>query len=212
MTSAAFSIPRDPQQMVSAHRRAAKASSATSQVADEAIRQLIEQRRRRNRFGDEPESKPSLLGGFTEAIGDAVNDQVRRFGLPMWLVRVGVAAAVVTVLATAVLFRGGSTTVHSVDGSVVFEGRPLANATLAFHKTGPDASEPVTLTADAAGTFRTGPDVTLPAGLYAIVVRPATVRAKKPPAIPTTYADPVNTPLRVLITEDLVGLKLLVRR
>lgn len=212
MTSAAFSVSRDPQQMVSVARRAGTASSSTSQAADEALRQVIEQRRRRNKYGDEPETKPSLLGNVTEAIGDVVNEQVRRFGLPMWLVRVGVAAAVVTVLATAVVFRGGSATVHSVDGSVVFEGRPLANATLAFHRTGPDGVEPITLTADAAGTFRTSPDVTLPAGLYAVVVRPAPARGKKAPAVPPTYADPTNTPLRVLVTEDLVGLKLLVRR
>lgn len=212
MTSAAFSIPRDPQQLVSVNKRAANSSSATSQAADEAIRQVVEQRRRRNKYGNEPEQKPSLVGGFTAALGDAVNDSVRRFGLPMWLVRVGVATAVVVVLGSAVLLRGGPATRHTVDGTVVFEGRPLANARLAFHKTGTDSPEPITLTSDAAGGFRTSPDVTLPAGLYAIVVQPATPRAKKPLPIPKAYADPANTPLRVLVTEDLVGLKLLVRR
>lgn len=212
MTSAAFSIPRDPQQFVSVHKRAANASTATSQAADEALRQLVEQRRHRNKHGAEPEPAPSLVGGFTAALSDAVNDSVRRFGLPMWLVRVGVAAAVVVVLGSAVLLRGGSATRHTVNGTVVFEGRPLAGATLAFHKTGADSPEPITLTADASGGFRSSPDVTLPAGLYAIVVQPATVRAKKPLPIPKAYADPTNTPLRVLVTEDLIGLKLLVRR
>lgn len=212
MTSTAFSIPRDPQQFVSVHKRAANASGATSQAAEEAIRQVIEQRRHRNKYGAAPEPKESLVGGFTAALGEAVNDSVRRFGLPMWLVRVGVAAVVVIVLGSAVLLRGGPVTRHTVDGTVVFEGRPLANARLAFHKTGPDSAEPITLTADASGGFRSSPDVTLPAGLYAIVVQPATVRAKKPLPIPKAYADPTNTPLRVLVTEDLVGLKLLVRR
>jgi len=212
MTSAAFSVSRDPNQLVSVTKRGGSASSATSKAADEALRHVIEQRRRRHRYGNDPRPKPSLLGGVTAAIGDAVNDQVRRFGLPMWLVRVGVAAAVVVVLGSAVLFRGGPATRHSVDGTVVFEGRPLANATLAFHSTGAQTTEPITLAADAAGVFRTGPDITLPAGLYAVVVQPAAARSKKPLPISKAYADPAQTPLRVLVTEDLVGLKLLVRR
>jgi hypothetical protein len=216
MTSAAFSVPRNPQQtpqpLVSVTRRAGTASSSTSQAADEAIRKLIDRRRRRNKYGDEPQVQPTLLDKAGWAIGDVVGDQIRRFGLVMWLVRVGAAVAVVAVLASVVLFRGGATAAHSVDGLVVFEGQPLANASLAFHKTGPDAGEPISLTADATGSFRTSPEELLPAGLYAVVVRPASTHGQKPPAVPRTYADPANTPLRVLVSEDLVGLRLLVRR
>jgi hypothetical protein len=90
---------------------------------------------------------------------------------------------------------------------------PLARASISFHRASGDGFEPVTLTTGQDGGFRVPDEQPLPSGLYAIVVN-GVAGGKAPGAaiVPAEYRDPATTPLRVLVTENLSGLRLLVRR
>lgn len=218
MTSAAFSTPHGSRQFVSATKRAAVVSSATSQAADEAIRQIVEQQRLRVLFGDEPTPQPSLVENFVGAIAVTVGDSVRRFGLPMWLVRAAVAAAVFVVLGSAVLFRDGTARRHAIDGRVMFAGRPLADATLEFHLVNQaPTAEPfwIAVYTSPEGTFHRDASAGLPTGRYAVVVKSGQTTAKpgqqQPAVIPPKYTQPASTPLSVDVDGGAASLDLVVR-
>lgn len=210
MTSAAFAIPEDPQRRVSLRRRATNASTATSQAADEALQNVLD-RRLRKRDGRPPLPGRQEFGGAAATI----QDSVARLGLSQWLLRVAVLAGVAVVLGGAflTLARGGSSS-HSVAGTVLMGKTPLAQARLAFHRAAGGAGfEPLLISTGQDGSFRNPDDRPLPAGLYSVVIDSVGgAGPQRAPAVPALYRDPATTPLRVLVTEDLSGLRLLIRR
>lgn len=219
MATAAFSMPSDPRARISVSGRSKNPGNATSAAADEALRRLIDDRRRRHKYGSEPRRRESALGGAIGAVSDTIGGSVSRLGLPMWLLRVGVAAVVAIVLSSAVLLRGGPAMRHSVDGRVVFEGRPLSDATLEFHLTSPSATgEPfwMAIYTSADGTFRRDASAGLPSGTYAVVVKSGQVVGakgrQKPATIPAKYKQSVSTPLSVEIKGSTAALDLVVRK
>jgi len=213
MASAAFSIPSNSQQRISIARRGKSPASSTSAAADEALRRLIDDRRRRHQYGSEPERRESALGGAIGSVSDTIGESVARLGPLRWILTAAVLVAVGGVLFAGALMARPAPR-HSIAGTALIDGKPLGRVTLVFHgkDAGGEAFSQAVFTA-ADGTFSNDPTVGIPAGSYAIVVDGgASPRGKKSPAVPKIYADPAQTPLRVLVTEDLVGLKLLVRR
>lgn len=134
-----------------------------------------------------------------------------------WLVR-GLAAGVLAVatvsLALACLPRG--IPAHSVAGVVLVGKQPLVQGRIVFHPTHADpARGPLGYQTDRDGLFHSDTEHGIPAGLYVIVVESgsaAPVRPGVPAAIPSIYRDIATTPLRVHVTENLSGLRLLIRK
>jgi hypothetical protein len=213
MATAAFSMPSDPRARISISGRSKNPGNATSAAADEALRRLINDRRRRHQYGSEPQRRQSAVGGAIGAVSDTIGESVARLGVVRW-----VLTAVVVLAVGGLLFAGAlmarPVTRHSIAGTAMIDGKPLGRVTLVFHGKAPDGeafTQAVFTAAD--GTFSNDPTVGIPAGSYAIVVEGGpSPRGKKAPVVPKIYADPAQTPLRVLVTEDLVGLKVLVRR
>lgn len=209
MSSASFSMSDDGRQRVSVRRRSTNTATATSRAADEALQHVLD-RRLRKREGRLPPPSRRGLGSPAET----VRESVARLGLSQWLVRAAVLAGVAVVLGGAVmtLSRTGKT-FHSVAGTLLVGKAPLARASISFHRANGEAGEPVTLTTGQDGGFRIPDEQPLPSGLYAIVVN-GVAGGKTPGAtvVPAAYRDPATTPLRVLVTENLSGLRLLVRR
>ncbi|MFN5757371.1 MAG: hypothetical protein ACK54F_09565 [Planctomycetia bacterium] len=213
MATAAFSMPSDPRARISISGRSKNPGNATSAAADEALRRLIDDRRRRHKYGSEPQRRQSALGGAIGSVSDTIGESVSRLGAVRWGLTVVVVLAVGGLLfAGALMARPVAR--HSIAGTAMIDGKPLGRVTLVFHGKAPDGeafTQAVFTAAD--GTFSNDPTVGIPAGSYAIVVEGGpSPRGKKAPVVPKIYADPAQTPLRVLVTEDLVGLKVLVRR
>ena len=195
-------------------RRLSADATATSIAADAAIRQIRDRRRRRHKYGVEPESKRSPLGRFIEGITDPIGESIRQLGVPQWAFRAGVVFIVAAVLGWAVLFRDG-VKLHSVDGVLLVNGRPMPQTTIRFLLPGQSQDEARVFQTDQVGGFRTEADASLRQGLYTVVVQPPNRSGgtgAKQPVIPAMYTDAATTPLRVEVSEDLTGLKLLVRR
>ena len=213
MSSAAFSIPNGSQPKISVSRRGQSPTTATSAAANDAIQQILDARRRRHKYGQEPERRESALGGAIGSVTDAIGESVSRLGAVRWILSATVLVAVGGLLFAGALMARPAPR-HSVAGTALIDGKPLGRVTLVFHgkEPGGEAFTQTVFTA-ADGTFSNDPTVGIPAGSYAIVVDGgAAPRGKKAPVVPKIYANPAQTPLRVLVTEDLVGLKLLVRR
>jgi hypothetical protein len=209
MTSAAFAMPDDRRQRVSVRRRSTNSATATSQAADDALQYVLD-RRLRKREGRLPPPRRGDGAGPAEAI----RESLERFGLPMWLLRVGLLAGVAVVLGGAIVtLAGAGSASHSVAGTLLVGKAPLAGATISFHRASGDGFEPVTLTTGQGGTFASPDERPLPAGLYAIVVDGVPGgHPRRAAVVPAEYRDPATTPLRVLVTENLSGLRLMVRR
>ena len=208
MTSAAFAMPDDSRQRVSLRRRSSQSATVTSRAADEALQHVLDRRLRKREGRLPPPGRPEF-GGMA-----VIRGSVDRLGLGQWLVRAAVLAVVAGVLAAAVvrLSRTGESS-HSVAGTVLVGKAPLARASISFHRAGGEGFEPVTLTTGQDGGFRIPDEQPLPSGLYAIVVNAvAGGSTAAAGAIPAEYRDPATTPLRVLVTENLSGLRLSVRR
>lgn len=207
MSSAAFAMPDDGRQRVSLRRRATAAATTTSAAADEALQHVLDCRLRKREGRLPPPSRPAAMQGGSAPVAPSGN----RFGSPQWLLRAGVLGFVTLVLGVALLtLAGRGATSHTVAGRVLLGKTPLHNATISFHRASGAAHEPVSLTTAADGSFRIEADRPLPAGLYAVVVDGA--GNGKAVVVPAPYRDPGTTPLRVLVTENLTGLQLLVRR
>jgi hypothetical protein len=200
MTSAAFSMPGDRRPRVSIRRRSTVTSTETSAAADAALDYMLDRRLRR-REGRPPPPRRQAVGGGSPASPGQV-------GSPLWLVRVGLLVFIALVLGAAVLalVPAGSSS-HTVAGRVLLGKQPLRHATLVFHRANGGDDEAVSLITGADGSFRIEEDRPLPAGLYAVVVTAAPAARVPPP-----YCAADTTPLRVLVTENLSGLQLLVRR
>ncbi|MFM8735860.1 MAG: hypothetical protein ACKOC8_11775 [Pirellulales bacterium] len=212
MTSAAFSMSSDPAKRISLRRPAKSPATQTASAADEAIRQVLDRRRQRREDRKAGRDRPGALDGVTTALSDSMS----RLGFGPWLFRVVVLAGVTVVLGGAVWAIASSGTArHPIGGVVLVNGKPLANASLVFHRQ--DEAQPLRreFTTGADGRFKAD-EPGLPAGVYAVVVTAAAppARGKKPAAaaIPKAYRDPATTPLRIDLCEALPDLRLLVRR
>ena len=215
MSSAAFSVPSGSPQRVSLRRSGVKPATATSSAADEAIRQVIDRRRRRNAGMLEPEPRASALETAIGSVSTGISGSIEQLGMPQWVLRAVVLGAVAVVLGGAVFSMSmRAPGLHSVDGLVLFGSVPVPQSRISFHLIGPAAADaqPLAFTTGKDGSFRSEGEPAIPAGLYAVTVDAVPRNVKALPPIPTTYRDPGTTPLRVQITENLSGLKLLIRR
>jgi hypothetical protein len=211
MSSAAFSVPNGSQPKISLNRRGQRPSTATSSAADEAIQQILDARRRRNKYGSEPERRESALGGAIGSVTDTIGESVSRLGVVRF-----VLTAVVLVAIGGVLFAGAVMARpiprHSIAGTAMIDGKPLGRVTLVFH--GKDADGEAFMQAvftAADGTFRNDPTVGIPAGSYAIVVdggpSPRGKAGSAKGGVPARYRDPSTTPIRVEIAGDTTALQ-----
>ena len=131
MSSAALSYTSGQPRRPSTKRRggtASSASSASSQAAEAAIRDLKGIRRRRHGEGDGGDESAFA------ALASHVSATVEANGMPRWTVRALVLAGVGIVLVFAVLNTLPMLTRHEFAGTATLNGRPLAGATLAFHR------------------------------------------------------------------------------
>jgi hypothetical protein len=206
-----------PRSRVSLRNQAGNASTATATAAEDALQYVLEKRLRK-REGREPPSRPrGPLGTPTPAVqgrsAPGPGASLQRWGGPQWLVRVAVFCLLTAVIGGSVLravwVGGGS---YAVAGVVLLAGKPLPNATLAFYQSA-DASLPAerTVVTGADGRFQSAADDPLKAGMYAVVVE-AGPSGRNASVIPAIYRDPATTPLRMQITENLSGIRLLIRR
>lgn len=215
MSSAAFSMSPGSPQRLSLRRSGTKPTTATSSAADEAIRQVIDRRRKRNAGMLEPEPRASALEATIGSLSEGISGSIEQLGVPQWVFRAVVLAAVAVVLGSAVFGMAmRATTLHSVDGFLLFGAVPVPQSRISFHLLGPAATDaqPLAFTTGKDGSFRSEGEPAIPAGLYAVTVDAVPRNAKALPPIPKNYRDPGTTPLRVQITENLSGLKLLIRR
>lgn len=214
MSSAAFSVPSGSPQRISIRRSGTTPGTVTSSAADDAIRRVIDQRRRRNAGLAEPQPQASALGGAIDSVRSAIGGSVTQLGLPQWAFRVVVLGAVAIVLGAAVVsvaMRAPS--LHTVEGVLVFGKLPVPQARISFHQLGAAAdAQPLAFTTGKDGSFRTADEPAIAAGLYAVTVDAVPRGVKGLPAISATYRNPATTPLRVHVTENLTGLKLILRR
>ena len=202
MSSAALSYTSGQPRRPSTKRRggtASSASSASSQAAEAAIRDLKGIRRRRHGEGDGGDESAFA------ALASHVSATVEANGMPRWTVRALVLAGVGIVLVFAVLNTLPMLTRHEFAGTATLNGRPLAGATLAFHRRGaPATSEPRLVRTAADGSFQIAAKGGLPPGVYAITVLAGTDSTP----IPRNYRSSETTPLRFEIREDLTGMQL----
>jgi hypothetical protein len=211
MTSAAFSMPDERRQRVSIRRSLTTTSTETSSAAAEALEQVLN-RKARKREGRPPAPQRSAVLG--SAIG-GVAGSVDRFGLPQWLFRVAVLGIIAAVLGGAVVtLAGGRAASHTIAGVVLVGKVPLPHATISFHRANGGGVQPLSFTTGQDGRFQSPEDRPLASGLYAIVVDGVASGGKpgKRLSVPAIYRDAATTPLRVLVTENLSGLQLLIRR
>jgi len=214
MTSAAFSASSESpdRHLVSIRRRGTAGSgTATSSAADAALKQVIEARRRKLRYGAEPERRPSLVGRIVDVPAQVVRDSIARLGLPQWAFRVLVLLAVSGVLVIAVapgLFREGPPVpVHPVTGRLVFGKTIPVGAQITLHpRSGalPDDAVPQGRVAeDGSVVFTTYAEAAgVPEGEYVATVqwyrvgRDGSVGGN---AVPSRYASPAKSPLVVTV-------------
>jgi hypothetical protein len=211
MSTAAFSIPSDSHRQISVRRRSQSPSTPTSAAADEAIRQLVERRRRRHQYGEEHDPKPSLIDDALGAVTAPVRQSVERLGMGRWAFTAIVLGAVGVVLAIGVytLSGGQSCVVHPATGIARAGRTPLIGAQIRFHPRGmtlPDDATPSATVQDdgtfTITTFTKGDGA--PAGDYVATVqwfRVAKDGSVGGNALPPRYGSPTTSPLTVTIRE-----------
>ena len=158
-----------------------------------------------------------------DAIASAFGDSVARLGLSGWVLRAVVLGTVVTVLAGAAMIAvpHADTARHEIGGIVLYEGKPLANGVIEFHRA--DAVDPadslqLAIHADSKGIFRAASTDGLPTGRFAVVIRSGSLATARPrdrrieAVIPSKYQDPASSPLRVSVLEANVGMKFAVHK
>lgn len=208
------SSPSDPQRLrkVSIRRRTADPNTLTASAADAALQQVVERRDRR-RLGLPP--RPAAVQATTasaSAVRVRAPGRTASSGVPLaWRVfRVLVFVGTTAVLWQAVV--GGTSrrsvsvggTGCDVTGTVVFEGKPLAQAVLELHPR--DGGGPQLIETDDRGGFARPASGGPAAGRHAVVIRSGCVmtwpgaEVGTPVVIPSRYTRPDSTPLEVVVT------------
>ena len=211
MSSAAFSIPNGSQPKVALHRRVQSPATATSAAADEAIRQIIDQRRRRHKYGREPQLRASAVGQAINVVVAPIHESIRRLGLARWVFTTIVISAVGIVLTGAVaakmLRSGPPCPVHRVTGRLLIGKSIPVGAQIRLHpKAGslPDSALPkASVREDGTFEFSTfGRNDGVPAGDYVATMQWFRVRPDGSVGgnvLPARYASPAKSPLSVTI-------------
>jgi hypothetical protein len=191
--------------------RSTESSTATSAAADEALAYVLD-RKLRKREGRLPPPRRQPIGSDSNRDARAYSPVTPvRWLMPC--VAAALAAAALAVTAAAVTSAARSS--HSISGVLLLGGKPLPSTTVSFVPASRLApQQTLALTTDPMGRFQTAQDNPLESGLYSVVID--TVAAVDQTAhaniIPTIYRDASTTPLRVVVTEDLSGLRLAIRR
>lgn len=166
MSSSAFSSSNGPKPKLSLGRRGQQPATKTSAAADEAIQHILDRRRRRNKFGSEETVRPSVLAGAVDAVADSIGPARRLVLSVVALTTLGLLSA-----GAIFAFAGQRSSVHVLSGTVKLGDKPLANATLEFHRVG--QAETVLqqrLQTGPDGTFAVDPANPVPRGLYAVEI------------------------------------------
>lgn len=189
-------------------RQGRSVQTPSSAAADEALRQIISERRHRNRSGGPPYPRDSVIAGMLGGLTASLVGSMDVGALIRQVFKAVVLGAVAIILATATtrIIMGGRS-LSGVAGTVRVGDAPLAHGILEFHlrnTAGPRASFQTVVHTDAAGSFQRSPAAGLPRGTYAVVVkarRSGKSRGKNPAAIiPDRYATPASSPLSVEVT------------
>lgn len=209
MATAAFSMPSDPRARISITRRGKNPGSASSAAADEALQQIIDRRRRQNKYGPEPKRRESALGGAIGSVTDTIGESVARLGVVRWILTAAVLVAIGGVLFANALMARPACSVHPAVGVARVGKTPLVGAQIRLHPRGmtlPDEATPsATVQADgtfALTTFTKGDGA--PAGDYVVTVqwfRVAKDGSVGGNSLPKRYASPTTSPLSVTIRE-----------
>jgi hypothetical protein len=209
MATAAFSMPSDPRARISISGRSKNPGNATSAAAEEALRQIIDRRRRKNKYGSEPERRESALGGAIGSVTDTIGESVSRLGVVRWVLTAVVLLAIGGVLFAGALMARPTCSAHPAVGIARVGKTPLVGAQIRLHPRGmtlPDEATPsATVQADgtfALTTFTKGDGA--PPGDYVVTVqwfRVAKDGSVGGNSLPKRYASPTTSPLSVTIRE-----------
>lgn len=222
MNHSALPTPSDPSahRKVSIRRRGAVCDTATSSCADEALRQVLHRRvlKRDGRSSAHAGAQSGALVEFREAVSRLAD------------VRTLLRCAAILVIGLALW---GAFTVmrdappaeprHVVQGVLAMNGAPLPHSIVEFHRVAEppaDTSFVEVAYTDDEGRFAFGTLQTpgIPAGDYSIVVRGRRRVMKRgefllePVQLPKPYAFPQATPLKVSVTSDVTGVRLVIRK
>lgn len=208
----------DPQRQrrVSVRHRGAESDTATSSAADAAIREAIE-RRDRKRVAVAPVATGAAKPTARNQSGGRTRGRVAPSAVPhAWTaVRVLVFVGVVGVLWQAVAGvaarrgsePGSDPNACGFAGTVVFEGKPLAQAVLELHPLdGGSQARSLSVETDDKGGFARPASHGVAAGRYAVVVKSGCVMPRPgaevgtPVKIPPRYTRPDSTPLQVAVS------------
>jgi len=210
MTSAAFSASSGSPRRISIHNRRTKPATATATAADDAIRQIIDRRRRRNRGDFDPDPPGSPLGGVIDLVSDAICGVTAQLGVPQRVVRTGAFVALAALLTWSVFGLrqpGPPMPVNPVLGRLQIGKQLPTGAQLVFHPVDmqlPDQAVPRATTRQngsfVLSTF--GTDDGAPEGEYIVTVqwfRIGKDGAPGPNVLPAHYARADLSPLRVTV-------------
>lgn len=212
MATAAFSISDDSHRRISVQRRSRSLSTPSATAADEAIRQLVEQRRRRNKSGGKDDPKPSLIDEALGTITAPLRESVERLGVARFTFAALVLGSVGVALAVAVFTLSGDRppcpvyplTGRLVTGKVIPAGAQLS----LLPKSAPlpeDAVPRAIVREDGSFTFGTfGKEDGVPAGDYVALVqwfRVSKDGSGGPNVLPAKYASPATSPLSVTVND-----------
>lgn len=203
------SPPNDRQihSKVSVHRRAADPGTVTASAAGAALQHVVEQRERRR------QGHASRPGSGSGRCARPTRDRRPTWAVPAvaWrAARVIVAVGVLAVIGQAVAGVAGrraggrDASLCGISGTVVFEGRPLAQAMLELHPLA--GGRPLPVETDDTGGFSRPASSGVACGRYAVVVRSGCLMPRagaefgRPVAIPSRYARPDSTPLQIAVS------------
>jgi len=207
---------------ISVSRRGTNPTTATSSAADLALARLVDERRRRNKYGPAEVPAQSVVGDAIGGVSSLVDDSLVRLGVSRrTFAAVAVVAAIGLVSFAAIRSIPRESNRHELAGNVSFNGRPLAQAVLEFHATGPaEGGEPfyVKVETDPSGEFRRPAALGVPPGSYAVVVKSGRImphpdaEVGQPIKIPARYTSVSSTPFTVEVTKHSSRFDLSLRR
>jgi hypothetical protein len=212
MSTAAFSIPSDSHRQISVRRRSQSPSTPTSAAADEAIRQLVERRRRRHQYGEEHDPKPSLLDEALGTVTAPVRESIHRLGVGRFMfaaVVLGVAGIALTVAVVTLSTNRAPCPLYPLSGRLVIGKVIPAGAQVSLlPKSAPlpdDAVPRAIVREDGSFIFGTfAKEDGVPAGEYVVLVqwfRVSSDGSGGANVLPANYASPATSPLSVTVTE-----------
>ena len=186
---------------VSIRRRSAEPATATSSAADAAIREVID-RRNHARRGLAVRSGSSASRGSRESGTHLRDYALRTVAIACGLVVLWQIAVGVSHFRFGVRDSGGC----GFAGTVVFDGKPLAQAVIEFHPLqAGQVSRPLPIETDTHGQFTRTAAHGMAPGRYAVVVKSGCVMPRpdaevgRPVVIPSRYARADSTPLQVAV-------------